>query len=61
MDVGVSTSLSRVDGLNGDGVGDSNGDRDGKEGERGGWFNPMRSGRCSQWSRRGRSNRRLEL
>jgi hypothetical protein len=28
MDVGVSTSLSRVDGLNGDGVGDSSGDRD---------------------------------
>jgi len=36
MDVGVSTSLSSVDGLNGDGVGDSDGDRDGKEGGRGG-------------------------
>jgi hypothetical protein len=36
MDVGVATSLSCVDGLNGDGVGDSDGDRDGKEGGSGG-------------------------
>jgi len=36
MDVGVSTSLSTVDGLNGEGVGDSEGDRDGKEGGSGG-------------------------
>ena len=36
MDVGVATSLSTVDGLNGDGVGDNDGDRDGKDGGSGG-------------------------
>ena len=36
MDVGVATSLSSVDGLNGGGVGDNNGDCNGEDGGRDG-------------------------
>ena len=36
MNVGVATSLSSVDGLNGGGVGDNNGDCDGEDGGRDG-------------------------
>lgn len=36
MDVGVATSLSTIDGLNGDRVGDNDDDYDGKDGGSGG-------------------------